>query len=207
MVCIEGIETAGVHEGGKIGIPHFLDLATDGADQMGVGQGDAFILHLQALKHMSPQHLCFNQQFDGIIHCRTAHPETVPVNQLLQLLDSEMPVDIHDAVQDGVPLRGMPHTMSIQILIELTDNGIVAARKIFDIWVGFHRMDKITTFFAIKQRIEKRNMFCLLEELFLLAASQHTLYSQFTNGTDSHVAERFYDIGTQRGGNTDDTCS
>lgn len=37
VVGVERIETAGVHEGGKVGVPHFLDFAACGADQVGVG--------------------------------------------------------------------------------------------------------------------------------------------------------------------------
>ena len=66
MIGIESVETAGIHECSKIGVLHFLDLTAGGADQVGVGQGDALILGLHPLKHMSPEHLGLDEQLDGV---------------------------------------------------------------------------------------------------------------------------------------------
>ena len=153
VVDVERVKTAGVHEGRKVVVPHLLDLATGGANQVGVGQCDALILGLHAFKHMAPQHLGLDEQFDGIINRRAAHAETVHVDQLLQFLDGEVPVGVHDAVQYGIALGGPAHAMLVQIVTELADNGVVAIGEFFDIWNGFHRCDKSTTFFAIEQRI------------------------------------------------------
>ena len=157
MVGIKRVETAGVHESGKIGVPHFLDLAASSANQVGVGQGNTFILRLHTLEHMAPEHTGVNQQFDSVIDCRTAHAKAVFLNELLQLLDREMPVYAHDTVQNGITLSCPAHSVHVKILVEFAYNGVVARSKIFDIWIGLHRCDKSTTFFAIKQRIGLRN--------------------------------------------------
>ena len=68
MVGVERIEASRIHEGCEVGVLHLFDLSTRGADQVGVGQGDALILGLHALKHMTPQHLGLDEQFDGIIY-------------------------------------------------------------------------------------------------------------------------------------------
>ena len=68
MVGVEGVEAASIHERGKVGVPHLLDLATGGADQVGVGHGDALLLCLHSLKHMPPQHLGVHQQLNSIVH-------------------------------------------------------------------------------------------------------------------------------------------
>ena len=153
MVAVERIEALGIHEGGKVLVPHFLDLSASGADQVSVGQGDAFILRLHPLKDVTSQHLGLHQQFNRVIHGRTAHVKTVPLDELLQLLDSEVTADVHHALQDGIAFGRSAHPMSIKILIEFAHNGIVAGNKVFNIRVGFHLCDKSTTFFAIKQRI------------------------------------------------------
>ena len=68
MVGVERIEASRIHEGCEVGVLHLLDLTAGSADQVGVGQRDAFILGLHALKHMTPQHLGLDEQFDGIIY-------------------------------------------------------------------------------------------------------------------------------------------
>ena len=161
MVGVKGVETAGVHESGKIGVPHFLDLATCSAYQVGVRQGDALILCLHPLKHMSPEHACIHEQFNCVIDSRSAHAETVPLDELLQLLDGKMTVDAHDAVQDSITFSCPAQSVRVKILVEFTHNGVVARGKIFDIWIGLHRCDKSTTIFAIEQRISLRNEYLL----------------------------------------------
>ena len=118
---------------------------------MGVGQGDALVLGLHAFKDMTAQHLGIHQQLDGIVNSRATDAKTVGIDDLLQLLNRKMTVDVQDMAQNGIALGCLAHTMSIQVITELTYNGIVAGCKIFDIWIGFHRCDKSTTNFGIKQ--------------------------------------------------------
>ena len=132
MVGIECVETAGVHEGGEILVFHLLDFAAVGANQVGVRQGDALVLGLHRLEHVPTQHLGFDEQLHGVIYSRTAHAESVNLEHLLQLLDGEMPVDVHDAVQDGITLGGLAHVVCINKLVEFFDNGVAAVSKIID---------------------------------------------------------------------------
>ena len=140
MIGVKRIETAGIHEGCKVGIFYLFDLTTAGAYQMGVGKCDAFILGLHALKNVASQHLSLNEQFHGVVNCRTTHAETIFINQQLQLLDSKVPIDVHDAVQDGITLCGFAHSMLIQIVTELAHNGVVAVDEVFYVLDGFHLM-------------------------------------------------------------------
>ena len=133
MIAFECIETPGVHECREVGVFHLLDLTAGGADQMGVRQRDAFILRLHPLENMPPEHLGVYQQLDSVINCGTAHAEAVSFDDLLQFLDGEMSVDAQDALQDGIALGGPAHAMSVEILIELAHNRVVAVSKIFDI--------------------------------------------------------------------------
>ena len=57
MIGIKRIKATGIHECSEIGVSHLLDLTTVSAYQMGVRQGNAFILCLHSFKHMTPQHL------------------------------------------------------------------------------------------------------------------------------------------------------
>ena len=132
MIGVEGVESPGIHERREIGITHLLDLTAGGTDQMGVRQGDALILGLHSFKYMPSQHLGLDEQFHGIIDGRTAHTETVTVNHLLQLLNGKVAIDAHDAVQDGIALGRLAHSMSVKILIELANGGVIAGNKFFD---------------------------------------------------------------------------
>ena len=138
MVGVEGIETPRVHECGKVGVPYLLDLAAIGANQVGVGQGDALILGLHAFKDVAAQHLGIHQQFHSVVHSGTAHMKTVTLDHLLQLLDGEVAVNAHDAVQDGITLGCPSQAMGIKIIIELAHNRVVAFSKIIDMWIGIH---------------------------------------------------------------------
>ena len=149
MVCIESIETPSVHEGGKIGITHFLDLAARCANQVSVRLGDALILRLHTLKHVPSQELCLDQQLYGVIYRGAAKTKTLTINHLLQLLDGKVAIDAQDTPQDDIPLGSPAHTTSIKVLIELAHKRIAAGSKIINMEVGFHRCDKITTNFVI----------------------------------------------------------
>ena len=209
VVGVEGVEPAGVHERREVGVTHLLHLATCRANQVGVGHRDALILSLHALKDMTAQHLGVDQQFHGVIDRGAAHAEPLAINHLLQLLDGEMPVDVHDAVQDGIALGGAAHTMRVKILVELAHNGVIAAGKIFDIWIGSHRCDKGTTNFAIEQKYLSRKCYtCFacrgialpLTTSSLAAAGQHLLHAQLAHGIDGHVAQLVDRLDTQCGG-------
>ena len=71
-------------------------------------------------------------QFNGVVNRGTAHAKTFTVEHLLQLLTSEVPVDVHDAVQDGITLGGLAHVVCIKKLVEFFDNGVAAVSKIID---------------------------------------------------------------------------
>ena len=138
VVSVESVETSRVHECCKVGVSYLLDLAAVGTNQVGVGQGDAFILGLHAFKDVSAQHFGIHQQFHRVVHRGTAHMKTVTVDHLLQLFDSEVAVDAHDAVQDGITLGCPSQAMGIKIIIELAHNRVVAFSKIIDMWIGIH---------------------------------------------------------------------
>ena len=152
MVGIESVESSSVHESCKIGVTHLLDLATSGADEMSVRQADAFILGLHALKHVPPEHLGLHEQLDGIVDGGPTHPEPILIQHVLQLLDSEVPVDALDAVEDSISLGSLAHAASVQIVAELAHYRAIAGSKFLDVRIGSHRCDKITTIFAIPQR-------------------------------------------------------
>ena len=153
---------------------------------MGVGEADTFILGLHALKDMATQHLGIHQQLNGIVNSRATDAETVGIDDLLQLLDCEVTTDVQDMAQDGIALGCLAHTMSIQVITELSYYGIVAGCKIFNIWIGFHRCDKSTTNFGIKQS------FVLIKQIktHALSLSVNDFFQcQLIDGINGEVAQ------------------
>ena len=157
VVGVKGVETSGIHHRRKIVVFYLLHLAASGTDQVGVGQQvDALILRLHPFEYMAPKHFGIHQQLDGIINCRAAYEKTVTIDHLLQFLYGEVPIDVHDTVQDGIALGGLAHAVGIKVVAGIAYNLIVAVHKILDIWIGSHWCDKGTINFAIKQRFRDK---------------------------------------------------
>ena len=87
---VKRIIGASIHESRQLKVLYFLELATTGADEIGVAHiGDALILHLHAIEEEFAQDASLDEQFHSIIYGGAAHMVGFPLELIIELLDGE----------------------------------------------------------------------------------------------------------------------
>lgn len=114
---MEAFQLDGTHGINEMGSGHLIHLAADGAYLMAMVVVMETGLIFGALLEIMPDNDSqLEEQVDGIIEGRTAHPEVVLLHPRSQFLQGKMPIHLIYSLKNGKPLRCLPEMVFLQII-------------------------------------------------------------------------------------------